>query len=75
MTAPPRRSNGKERRRAAVMVNLEPSVYDVLARYCSELNCSMSSYVRASIFEKLRSDGAMNEQRIMHLYFSVDGHK
>ena len=75
MTAPARRSNGKERRRAAVMVNLEPSVYDVLARYCSELNCSMSSYVRASIFEKLRSDGAMNEQRIMHLYFSVDGHK
>lgn len=57
------------------MVNLEPSVYDVLARYCTELNCSMSSYVRASLFEKLHSDGVMNEQRILRMYFSVDGTK
>jgi hypothetical protein len=63
------KSNGKERRRAAVMVNIEPSVYEILARHCNSLNCSLSSYVRALIFEGLRADGVLQEQGLLRMHF------
>lgn len=56
------------RRRASIMVNLEPTIYEILQRLLVQEESSASGYVRKLIIADLRSRDLLPDKILAELY-------
>lgn len=66
MTVPAR-----EKKRAPVAGNLEPSIYRIVQDLCARMDITVSGYIRRLIIEDLRTKGLLPDKLLAKLFLNT----